>query len=361
MPSHLIAQNCSAAPINNSNAAINPSNSITNNQQQNSAPNNISSFSIFQHSSRNYDDMTVIGNGAYGTVYKARDLASNGQYVALKKVTIPLGEDGVPVSTIREIALLKQLTALEHPNVVRRKLENERQMLVYLVFEHVDQDLATYLERCPAPGLSSEKIKDLFFQLLNGLDFLHFNRVLHRDLKPQNILVSNQGVVKLADFGLARIYSGQIALTSVVVTLWYRPPEVLLYQSYASAVDVWSSGCILAELYKREPLFPGENEVDQLAKIFEVIGSPKQSEWPKDVSLSWTSFRFYKGVPLQSVVPEICPDGLDLLKRMLCFNPTERISCEAALKHPYFKDVSISTPVAHRNISNGFKSRPYKV
>ncbi|CAL1266124.1 unnamed protein product [Larinioides sclopetarius] len=255
MPSHLIAQNCSAAPINNSNAAINPSNSITNNQQQNSAPNNISSFSIFQHSSRNYDDMTVIGNGAYGTVYKARDLASNGQYVALKKVTIPLGEDGVPVSTIREIALLKQLTALEHPNVVRRKLENERQMLVYLVFEHVDQDLATYLERCPAPGLSSEKIKDLFFQLLNGLDFLHFNRVLHRDLKPQNILVSNQGVVKLADFGLARIYSGQIALTSVVVTLWYRPPEVLLYQSYASAVDVWSSGCILAELYKREYVY----------------------------------------------------------------------------------------------------------
>ncbi|GFW46448.1 hypothetical protein TNCV_4811361 [Trichonephila clavipes] len=242
-----------------------------------------------------------------------------------------------------------------------RKLENERQMLVYLVFEHVDQDLATYLERCPSPGLSPEKIKDLFFQLLNGLDFLHFNRVLHRDLKPQNILVSNQGIVKLADFGLARIYSGQIALTSVVVTLWYRPPEVLLYQAYASAVDVWSSGCILAELYKREPLFPGENEVDQLGKIFEVIGSPKQSEWPKDVSLPWTSFKFYKGVPLHSIIPGMCPEGIDLLKQMLCFNPVDRISCETALKHPYFRDVTMSTPITNHNISNAYKTRPFKV
>ncbi|GIY22653.1 hypothetical protein CEXT_368271 [Caerostris extrusa] len=243
-----------------------------------------------------------------------------------------------------------------------RKLENERQMLLYLVFEHVDQDLATYLEKCPAPGLSSERIKVRYiFQLLNGLDFLHFNRVLHRDLKPQNILISNQGVVKLADFGLARIYSGQITLTSVVVTLWYRPPEVLLCQSYASAIDVWSSGCILAELYKRDPIFPGENEVDQLSKIFEITGSPKQSEWPKDVSVPWTSFKFYKGVPLHTVVPEICSDGLDLLKRMLCFNPTERISCEAALKHPYFRDVSISTPVTNHNMPTAFKSRPYKV
>ncbi|GFQ85054.1 hypothetical protein TNCT_455391, partial [Trichonephila clavata] len=116
MPSNIIAKNCSAATRNNTNTSIATSNASSN---QSTAPTNISSFSIFQHSSKNYDEMTVIGNGAYGTVYKARDLASNGQYVALKKVTIPLGEDGVPVSTIREIALLKQLTALEHPNVVR--------------------------------------------------------------------------------------------------------------------------------------------------------------------------------------------------------------------------------------------------
>ncbi|GFQ79118.1 cyclin-dependent kinase 4, partial [Trichonephila clavata] len=258
MPSNIIAKNCSAATRNNTNTSIATSNASSN---QSTAPTNISSFSIFQHSSKNYDEMTVIGNGAYG-------------------------EDGVPVSTIREIALLKQLTALEHPNVVRlldichgRKLENERQMLVYLVFEHVDQDLATYLERCPSPGLSPEKIKwSNCFNVSGG-----------------NIMV--------------------------------QAPEVLLYQAYASAVDVWSSGCILAELYKREPLFPGENEVDQLGKIFEVIGSPKQSEWPKDVSLPWTSFKFYKGVPFRNILPGMCPDGIDLLKRMLCFNPVDRISC----------------------------------
>lgn len=358
MPSHIIAKTSSAAAANHLNQP---------HAQNNIA--NISPFSIFQHSNKSYEDMTLIGNGAYGTVYKAKDLANNGQYVALKKVRVPLGEeDGVPISTVREICLLKQLTALEHPNIVRlldichgRRLENERQMLVYLVFEHVDQDLSTYIERCPSPGLSPERIKDIIYQLLTGLDFLHFNRVMHRDLKPQNVLISNQGIVKLADFGLARIYTNHMTLTSVVVTLWYRPPEVLLSQSYGTAVDVWSCGCILAELYKRKPLFPGENDVDQLAKIFEVIGSPPQAKWPAEVSLPWSSFNFYKGVPLSDVVPETCMDGIDLLQHMLRFDPLDRLSCADAKKHCYFQDYEINPPHSmneahlHRRQSKTYK------
>ncbi|XP_035205119.1 cyclin-dependent kinase 6-like, partial [Stegodyphus dumicola] len=243
-----------------------------------------------------------------------------------------------------------------------RRLEDEHQMLVYLVFEHVDQDLATYLEKCPPTGLTPDKIKDITYQLLNGLDFLHFNRVLHRDLKPQNVLISNQGIVKLADFGLARIYSEQATLTSVVVTLWYRPPEVLLSQTYASAVDIWSCGCIFAELYRQRPLFPGENDIDQLVKIFQIIGSPLQCEWPTDISLPWTSFKFYNGVPIRDVVPEICADGADLLKNMLLFNPAKRISCSEAMEHPFFKDYKKNLPDNfNRNFLKRFKSRTYKV
>lgn len=305
---------------------------------------------FFQPTGKSYEEVGVIGNGAYGTVYKAKDLGNNGQFVALKKVKIPLAEEGVPISTLREISLLKQLDAFDHPNVVRlldichgKRLENEQQMVLYLVFEHVDQDLATYIERCPSPGLGPDRIKDLSFQLLNGLDFLHSNRIVHRDLKPQNILVSNHGNLKLADFGLARIYDNQMVLTSVVVTLWYRPPEVLLQRSYATPVDIWSSGCIIAELYRRKPLFAGENEIDQLAKIFEIIGSPLESEWPKDVSLRWNSFRFYQGVSLKSVIPEICAEGTDLVKSMLSFDPSKRVTCRSALKHSYFKDDEMKT------------------
>nr|CAD7453300.1 unnamed protein product [Timema tahoe] len=214
--------------------------------------------------------------GAYGTVYKAKDLSNNGMIVALKKVRVPLTDDGVPMSTLREISLLKQLDTYEHPNIVRlldichgQRLEREQQLVLFLVFEHVDQDLACYLERCPDPGLPPTRIKHLVFQILSGVDFLHSHRIIHRDLKPQNILVTNTGIVKLADFGLAKTYDFEMRLTSVVVTLWYRAPEVLLGQPYATSVDIWACGCIMAELFRRAPLFNGSSEGDQLDKIFQ--------------------------------------------------------------------------------------------
>jgi len=221
----------------------------------------------------------------------------------------------------------------------------ERHFSLYLVFEHVEQDLATYLEHCPSPGLGPERIRDIMFQIMRGVDFLHSNRIVHRDLKPQNILIASSGQVKLADFGLARIYEHMQTLTTVVVTLWYRSPEVLLKSSYASPVDVWSCGCIFAELFTRRPLFPGQSENDQLAKIFEVIGSPSEEEWPAEVTLSWRTFSNARPTPLHHLIPELDSDAQSLLETILVFDPNKRSSANQILNHDYFRSYHQFPPV----------------
>lgn len=289
-----------------------------------------------------YEPVAEIGGGAYGTVYKARDLQS-GKFVALKNVRVQTNEDGLPLSTLREVALLKRLEQFEHPNVVRLMdvcaiMKTDRETKVTLVFEHVDQDLRTYLEKAPPPGLPAENIKNLMKQFLSGLDFLHSNCVVHRDLKPENILVTSRGQVKLADFGLARIYSCQMALTPVVVTLWYRAPEVLLQSTYATPVDMWSVGCIFAEMYRRKPLFCGNSEIDQLCKIFDMIGLPPEEDWPSDVTIPYGTFSPKSQAPVQSYVPDMDTLAAGLLLELLTFNPRKRISAFDAQQHAYFRD-----------------------
>ncbi|TKS88546.1 Cyclin-dependent kinase 6 [Collichthys lucidus] len=294
-----------------------------------------------------YEPVAEIGEGAYGKVYKARDLKNGGRFVALKRVRVQTEEEGMPLSTIREVAVLRQLEAFEHPNVVRMNdafLTNhkadmsnsqmlrlfdvctvsrtDRETKLTLVFEHVDQDLTTYLEKAPDPGVPPETIKDMMYQLLQGLDFLHSHRVVHRDLKPQNILVTSGGQIKLADFGLARIYSFQMALTSVVVTLWYRAPEVLLQSSYATPVDLWSVGCIFAEMFRRS-----------------VVGVPSAEDWPQEVALPQSAFTPRPPKPIENLVPDMDEQGRALLMQFLAFNPSRRISAFAALSHNYFQSV----------------------
>uniref|UniRef100_A0A452II80 Cyclin-dependent kinase 4 n=1 Tax=Gopherus agassizii TaxID=38772 RepID=A0A452II80_9SAUR len=275
-----------------------------------------------------YEPVAEIGVGAYGTVYKARDLQS-GKFVALKNVRVQTNENGLPLSTVREVALLKRLEHFDHPNIVRlmdvcATTRTERETKVTLVFEHVDQDLKTYLDKAPAPGLPVEKIKDLMRQFLSGLDFLHSNCIVHRDLKPENILVTSSGQVKLADFGLARIYSCQMALTPVVVTLWYRAPEVLLQSTYATPVDMWSVGCIFAEMFRRN-----------------MIGLPAEDDWPLDVALPHCAFTARSPQPVEMFVPEMEKLGAQLLLEMLTFNPYQRISAFNALRHLYLQDKSL--------------------
>eukprot|EP00096_Caligus_rogercresseyi_P003883 TRINITY_DN1770_c1_g1_i2.p1 TRINITY_DN1770_c1_g1~~TRINITY_DN1770_c1_g1_i2.p1 ORF type:complete len:402 (+),score=99.83 TRINITY_DN1770_c1_g1_i2:277-1482(+) len=303
-----------------------------------------------------YEELNVIGNGAYGTVYRARN-KSDDTIVALKKMRFSLTEDGVPMAILREISLLKQLEKFEHPNIVRlldicHGHRRDREMSLYLVFEHVHQDLASYLENCPSPGLSPDRIKDIFFQLLNGIDFLHSHRIVHRDLKPQNLLITRDLTVKLTDFGLARIYEFYTLLTSVVVTLWYRSPEVLMGLSYATPVDMWSCGCIFAELFLRKPLFPGQNEMGQLAKIFEVIGTPSENEWSDSSAVTLSNFSNFRKRDWSELLPEIDEQGKDLLQKLLCFSPSDRLTAAEALCHPYFTDYGFEPITLSPNTSS---------
>ena len=301
-----------------------------------------------------YQELSLIGNGAYGTVYKAKDL-NTGQVVALKKVRVPLTNDGLPPSTVREIATLKQLERFEHPHIVRlldvcqgnylhlpsadgRSERLDRGLTLWLVFEHVERDLASFISSCPRPGIPSHLVKQMSREILRGVEFLHSHRIIHRDLKPQNLLVSREGRIKIADFGLAKTYDFEMRLTSVVVTQWYRAPEVLLGCSYATPVDIWSVGCILAELCRLEPLYPGTSEGDQLDRIFQIIGTPSQEEWPENVSLSWTAFPYRQPKPLAAIIPDLNEDGLELIKNLLMFDPHSRLTAAQALRHRYFTE-----------------------
>ncbi|WAR06088.1 CDK6-like protein, partial [Mya arenaria] len=270
-----------------------------------------------------YEEVMLIGTGAYGTVYKGRDLNNEGRFVAMKMIRLQNNaEEGMPMSCWIS--------------------SGAGEIQLRLVFEFMDQDLSTFLEKCPPPGLGPEKIKDLMYQMLRGVDFLHANRIIHRDLKPQNVLISADGQLKLADFGLARVYAFQMALTQVV-TLWYRAPEVILQAQYATPVDIWSCGCIFAELYNRKPLFVGQSDIDQLIKIFELRGRPLESEWLSSVTLPWSSFQAFPPKPVSSYLPEMEHVAIDLFEKLLAFNPHHRISANEALNHPYFKDMDLES------------------
>ncbi|XP_067629588.1 cyclin-dependent kinase 4 isoform X2 [Eurosta solidaginis] len=295
--------------------------------------------------SLNYEELNVIGTGAYGTVYRARDNQS-GKIVAIKKVRIPITDNGVPMSTLREIATLKHLNASDHPNIVKlfevcQVLEREDQLMVLLVFEHLEQDLSDLIDRLPKSGMPPITIQRLSRELLTGVDFLHSHRIIHRDLKPQNLLISSQGHLKIADFGLAKTYDFEMKLTSVVVTLWYRAPEVLLAQSYNSSVDIWSVACIIAEMFGHAPLFPGTSEANQLDRVFELTGRPTADQWPQSISLSREHFPARIPKQPKELCPNLCEYANDLLNQMLTYDFRSRPSALVCLDHEYFQQEPI--------------------
>ncbi|KFV80945.1 Cyclin-dependent kinase 6 [Struthio camelus australis] len=292
-----------------------------------------------------YECVAEIGEGAYGKVCVTEAWECTGKEPCVRclRGRNRTKESGSSPSLRNEVKEKKKRETW-YKNVVElfdvcTVSRTDRETKLTLVFEHVDQDLTTYLDKVPEPGVPTETIKDMMLQLFRGLDFLHSHRVVHRDLKPQNILVTSSGQIKLADFGLARIYSFQMALTSVVVTLWYRAPEVLLQSSYATPVDLWSVGCIFAEMFRRKPLFRGNSDVDQLGKIFDVIGLPEEEDWPNDVALPRNAFTSRPAQPIEKFVPDIDELGKDLLLKCLAFNPAKRVSAYVALSHPYFHDL----------------------
>lgn len=290
-----------------------------------------------------FQKVEKIGEGTYGVVYKARDKFS-GNMVALKKIRLDTETEGVPSTAIREISLLKEL---DHRNIVKLLDVIHSEKKLYLVFEFLSQDLKKFMDGQPK-GIPTTLAKSYLYQLLQGISYCHSHRVLHRDLKPQNLLIDREGCIKLADFGLARAIGVPVRMyTHEVVTLWYRPPEILLgTKMYSTAVDIWSLGCIFAEMVHKKTLFPGDSEIDQLFRIFRTLGTPDESSWPGVTSLPDFKSKFprWPKQPLERVIQELDQNGLEVLELMLVYDPTQRISAKQILTHPYFSDVIFPKP-----------------
>eukprot|EP01114_Cavostelium_apophysatum_P003597 TRINITY_DN1358_c0_g1_i1.p1 TRINITY_DN1358_c0_g1~~TRINITY_DN1358_c0_g1_i1.p1 ORF type:complete len:327 (-),score=96.08 TRINITY_DN1358_c0_g1_i1:254-1234(-) len=284
----------------------------------------------------NYTKLEKIGEGTYGVVYKAKNNIT-GDIVALKKIKLESEEEGIPSTAIKEISLLK---GLNHPNIVRLYDVIHGDKKLTLVFEYLDQDLKKYIDEKVRPPVAI--MKSFLWQLLNGIAFCHEHRVLHRDLKPQNLLINKHKTeLKLADFGLARSFGIPVRNKShEVVTLWYRAPDVLMGSSkYSSTIDIWSAGCIFAEMASGKPLFPGKNNNDQLLQIFKVLGTPNEKDWPsvKELPEYREDFPKFTSQKITAVIPGLDADGYDLLGKMLQYDPAQRISAQKALVHPYLE------------------------
>lgn len=235
---------------------------------------------------------------------------------------------------------------LKHENIVALYDVIHTENKLMLVFEYMDKDLKKYMDSRGDRGqLDYPTIKSFMYQLLQGVAFCHDNRVLHRDLKPQNLLIKNKNMnlqLKLADFGLARAIGIPVnTFSNEVVTLWYRAPDVLLgSRTYNTSIDIWSAGCIMAEMYTGRPLFPGTTNEDQLQKIFRLMGTPSERSWPgiSQFPEYKPNFHIYAPQDLRHILPQVDPVGIDLLSRMLQLRPEMRISAKEAVAHPWFAD-----------------------
>ncbi|KAJ5923243.1 Cyclin-dependent kinase 1 [Penicillium verhagenii] len=332
-------------------------------------------------SMENYQKIEKIGEGTYGVVYKARELNHPNRIVALKKIRLEAEDEGVPSTAIREISLLKEM---QDPNIVQLlNIVHADGHKLYLVFEYLDLDLKKYMEALPVSeggrgkalpdgtmmganlGLGEAMVKRFMAQLVEGIRYCHSHRILHRDLKPQNLLIDVEGNLKLADFGLARAFGVPLrTYTHEVVTLWYRSPEILLGgRQYSTGVDMWSVGAIFAEMCTRKPLFPGDSEIDEIFKIFRsvllffsfsflftfgLIGRTNSSivslvlltKKPGPVSPLSPTTRLPSpsgSVPIPPLVPGLEAAGCELLEALLEYDPAHRLSAKQACMHPYFR------------------------
>ncbi|XP_041036303.1 cyclin-dependent kinase 2 isoform X3 [Carcharodon carcharias] len=258
-----------------------------------------------------FQKVEKIGEGTYGVVYKAKN-KDTGEVVALKKIRLDTETEGVPSTAIREISLLKELS---HPNIVKLLDVIHTENKLYLVFEFLHQDLKKFMDVSSVNGIPLPLVKSYLFQLLQGLAFCHSHRVLHRDLKPQNLLINAEGAIKLADFGLARAFGVPVRTYTHEIT--------------------------------RRALFPGDSEIDQLFRIFRTLGTPDESVWPGVTSMPDYKPTFPRWIQqdLGKVVPPLDEVGRDLLAQMLQYDPSKRISAKSALSHPFFQDVT--TPIPH--------------
>ncbi|KAI0491135.1 kinase-like domain-containing protein [Xylaria cf. heliscus] len=282
---------------------------------------------------------SVIGSGTYGKVFKGKHVYTK-NLVALKRIRMEGERDGFPVTAMREIKLLQ---SFRHANIVDLHEVMIERNECYMVFEYLSHDLTGLLNH-PTYKLDAGQKKHLAMQLFEGLDYLHKRGVLHRDIKAANILVSSDGILKLADFGLARFYAKrhQLDYTNRVITIWYRSPELLLGETrYGAAVDIWSAACVMVEIFTRHAIFPGDGgEISQLEKIYNILGTPNRKEWPGLADTPWFEL-LRPGYRKPNVFAEkyrerVPAAAFDLLAEMFQYDPIRRPSAADVLEHPYF-------------------------
>ncbi|KAJ3611924.1 hypothetical protein NHX12_020204 [Muraenolepis orangiensis] len=297
-----------------------------------------------------YIKLDKLGEGTYATVFKGRSKLTD-NLVALKEIRLE-HEEGAPCTAIREVSLLKDL---KHANIVTLHDIIHTDKSLTLVFEYLDKDLKQYMDDC-GNIMSMHNVKIFLYQILRGLAYCHKRKVLHRDLKPQNLLINEKGELKLADFGLARAKSVPTkTYSNEVVTLWYRPPDVLLGSSeYSTQIDMWGVGCILYEMAAGRPLFPGSTVDDELHLIFRLLGTPTEENWPGIANIEeFKSYKFPKYKPQTFVnhAPRLDTEGIELLLSFLKFESKKRISAEEAMKHGYFRNMGLRVHTLPESIS----------
>jgi len=287
-----------------------------------------------------FEKLNRVGEGTYGIVYRARDTKTN-ELVALKRVRMEKEKDGLPVSGLREISILM---SCKHENIVPLKeiavgksLDN-----IFLVMAYCEQDLASLLDNMQKP-FSESQVKCIMLQVFKGLQYLHENFIVHRDLKVSNLLLTDKGCLKIADFGLARLYGVPLKpMTPKVVTLWYRSPELLLNsKTQTTAIDMWSAGCIQGELLGHKPLLPGRSEINQLDLIIDLLGTPNVQIWPEIEDLPSLKEFTLKAQPynnLKQKFPWLSQAGLRLLNFLFMYDPHKRATADECLQSTYFKE-----------------------